>query len=185
MRKFAVLVPLFLVALLACSQKGFNANVHVTPQPVPGVDFSTYRTWDFGLEGEYPLTGLQYIDQPQFRVAVAKHFTAEMQKLGYTKVDSIPDLVILMHVASEVKFDQQKMDDIYKGYDMAWSQMGAEDAWNEGTLMLFAMDAKTGKQMWSSTAQAKLQDYVTYDERLDRFNKVLTMMLGDFPMHMH
>lgn len=181
MRKFVVLIPLFLVALVACSQKGFNANVHITPQPVAGADFSPYKTWDFGRAGEYPATGLEHIDEPQFRAAVAKHFTEEMAKLGYTNSSDNPDLVILLHVASKVAYDQQKMDDIYKGYDMAWSQMGKDDAWTEGTLIIFAMDAKTGKQLWSSTAQAKLQDYVGYQDRLDRFNKVVTMMLADFP----
>ena len=70
---------------------------------------------------------------------------------------------------------------IYQGYDMAWAQVGEGDIWNEGTLIIFAMDGKTGQQMWSSTAQAKLNDYVGYEDRLDRFNKVVTMMMSDFP----
>jgi hypothetical protein len=88
---------------------------------------------------------------------------------------------MLLHVAGEVKYDQQKMDDLYKGYDMAWAQFGPDDAWNEGTLIIFAMDNKTGKQVWSSTAQARLDDYVGYQDRLDRFNEVVTRMLADFP----
>jgi len=181
MRKFAVLVPLFLIALVACSQKGFNANVNVTPQPVPGADFSKYKTWNFGRQGGYPPTGLDHLDTPQFHVAVAKHFAQEMTTLGYANVDSLPDLVFLLHVAAEQQFDEQKMNDIYQGYDMAWAQVGEGDIWNEGTLIIFAMDGKTGQQMWSSTAQAKLNDYVGYEDRLDRFNKVVTMMMSDFP----
>jgi len=172
--------PLLCVALAACSQKGFNSNVHVTPQPVADANFTAYTTWDFGRAGEFPATGLEHMDTPQFRAGVATHFTDEMAKLGYSnKID--PDLIMLLHVATEKKFDQQKMDDIYKGYDMAWTQMDEDDVWNEGTLIIFAMDAKTGKQVWSSIAQAKLQEYVGFQDRLDRFNKIVTMMLADFP----
>jgi hypothetical protein len=48
-------------------------------------------------------------------------------------------------------------------------------------MVIFAMDAKTGKQVWSSTAQARLQDYTGYQDRLNRFNKIVSMMLADFP----
>ena len=175
------LVLLVCVLLLACSQKGFDSNVQVTPQPVADANFSAYATWNFGRLGEYPATGIEHIDEPQFRQGVAKYFEAEMTKKGYTRSAENPDLVMLLHVAAEQKFDEQKMDDLYKGYDMAWAQIGDEDVWQEGTLVIFAMDAKTGKQVWSSTAQAKLQEYVGFQDRLDRFNKVVSMMLADLP----
>lgn len=181
MKRLAALFLLAVVALVACSQKGFDSNVQVTPQPVPDASFASYKTWDLGREGAYPDTGIEHMDEPQFRAAAGQHFSAEMKKLGYTETDTNPDLVFLLHVATEVEFDKQKMDDIYKGYDMAYTQIDKDDVWNEGTLIIFAMDGKTGKQVWSSTAQAKLQDYVGYQDRLDRFNKIVTMMLADFP----
>jgi uncharacterized protein DUF4136 len=175
------LVPLVCVLLLACSQKGFDNQVQITPQPVPDVNFSAYQTWDFGRLGEYPATGIEHIDEPQFRQGVAKHFADEMTKHGYTRATENPDLIMLLHVAAESKFDEQKMDDVYKGYDLAWAQIGKDDVWNEGTMVIFAMEGKTGKQVWSSTAQARLQDYVGFQDRLDRFNKVVTKMLADLP----
>jgi len=182
MKRLLALAPLVFVPLLACSQKGFDSNVQVTPQPAAdSTSFAAYRTWDFGRLGEFPPTGIQHLDTPQFHEAVAKHFTAEMTKLGYTRQTEYPDLTMLLHVAVEQKFDEQKMDDLYKGYDMAWTQVGDDDIWNEGTLIMFAMDAKTGKQLWSSTAQARLQDYVGYEDRLERFNKIVSLMLLDFP----
>jgi hypothetical protein len=177
-----LLVPALaaLAVLVACSQKGFDGSVKITPQPVADADFASYRTWMSGRES-YPATGLEHIDEPQFRVAVAKHFVEEMTKLGYTNSRENPDFVMLIHVAAEQKFDEQKMDDLYKGYDMAWAQISDDDVWNEGTIVIFAMDAKTGQQVWSSTAQARLQEYVGFQDRLDRFNKVITRMLADFP----
>jgi len=175
------LVPLVCILFLACSQKGFDSNVQVTPQPVPDADFSSYTTWDFGRLGEYPETGVEHIDTPQFRQGVAKHFGDEMTKHGYRRTAENPDLIMLLHVAAEQKFDEQKMDDLYKGYDLAWAQIGKDDVWHEGTIVVFAMDGKTGKQVWSSTAQARLQEYVGFQDRLDRFNKVVTKMLADLP----
>ena len=175
------LVLLVCLLFLACSQKGFDANVEVTPQPVPDADFSSYATWNFGRLGEYPPTGIEHIDSPQFRQGVARHVEQEMTKLGYSRATDNPDVLVLVHLASEQKFDEQKMDDLYKGYDLAWAQIGEDDVWQEGTLVIFAMDAKTGKQVWSSTAQARLQEYVGFQDRLDRFNKVVSMMLANFP----
>jgi len=183
MKKLVVLFLLPIAVLVACSQRGFDSNVNVTPTPVPNVDFAPYKTWHFGRTGQYPDTGVEHIDTPQFRAAVAKHFDAEMTSLGYAYADSSPDLTFLMHIATEQKFDEQKMNDVYQGYDLAWSQIGDEDVWHEGTLIIFAMDSKTGQQVWSATAQAKLQDYVGYQDRLDRFNKIVTMMMDYFPIH--
>ncbi|MCI0451328.1 MAG: DUF4136 domain-containing protein [Candidatus Latescibacteria bacterium] len=181
MKRLFVPALMALAVLAACSQKGFEGSVDITPQPVADANFTAYKTWMFGREGQYPPTGLDHIDQPQFRVAAGKHFADEMTKLGYVNSTDNPDLVFLLHIASEQKWDEQKMDDVYKGYDMAWTQVTDEDIWNEGTIIIFAMDGKTGKQVWSSTAQARLQDFVGYEDRLERFNKVITKMLADFP----
>jgi hypothetical protein len=169
--------------LVGCSQKGFYSNVRVNPHPVPDVDFAAYSTWNFGREGQYPPTGNETLDSPQFRASVAAHFAEEMTAAGYTRNQESPAILMLLHVVIEEKFDEQKMDDIYKGYDMAWAQMGPEDYWKQGSLIIFAVDAKTGQQVWSSTAEAKLQENVGFDERRQRFNNVVSMMLADFPQH--
>ena len=181
MSRILALMLVATAALLACSQRGFDNNVNVTPQPVANVDFSPYRTWNFGRTGEYVATGVEHMDSPQFRAEAAKHFAADLAARGYTQSETTPDLTFLIHVSNEQKFDEQKMDDIYKGYDMAWYQLDENDVWNEGTMVIFALDSKTGQQVWSSTAQAKLQEYVGFQDRLDRFNKVVSMMLADFP----
>ena len=76
-----------LVALVACSQKGFETNLTIETKPVPGVDWSKYSTWKFARQGEYVLTGNEVMDDPGFRKAVNEHTIAEMQKLGYTHVN--------------------------------------------------------------------------------------------------
>jgi hypothetical protein len=47
--------------------------------------------------------------------------------------------------------------------------------------MLFAMDSKTGKQIWSSRAHARLDDNTSASVKEERFKKVISMMLEDFP----
>jgi hypothetical protein len=106
----------------------------------------------------------------------------EMGKLGYTKVDGDPDFVLMIHVIVENKFDEQKMNDIYQGYDMAWAQMSSDDYWKEGNLALFAMDAKTGKQIWAAKAHARLdKEPAAAETTRKRFKDVLSAMLEDFP----
>ena len=177
MKRIVVLVAL--AALVACAQQKYE--VQVTPAPVPNVDFAPYKTWDFGLEGQYPATGIEDVDTPQFRAAVAKSFAADMAALGYTNVDADPDFVMLVNVGAQQQVDQQKMDELNRGYDMAWAQIGDSDTWNEGTMIIFAADTKTGQLIWSSSANGRLQSYPGYEKRLDRFNKIISKMLADFP----
>ena len=167
------------LAAFACAQSKYEA--HITPAPVPNVDFTPYQTWDFGREGQYPATGVEDVDTPQFRAAVAQHIITDMSGLGYANVDSNPDFVLLLNVGAQQQVDQQKMDDYNRGYDMAWSQIGDSDVWNEGTIAIIAADAKTGQMIWSSSADGRLQSYPGYEKRLERFNNIVSQMLADFP----
>ncbi len=171
----------FIVLVAACSATDFRNTLQIESRPVSGVDLPSYSTWRFAREDEYPTTGIPILDDPKFRDSVGKHTVEEMQKIGYTHVDKDPDFVLMLHVVVDQKFDEQKMNDIYQGYDMAWAQMSDKDYWKVGSLMLFAMDAKTGKQIWSSVAQARLDERANYDTRLKRFKKVISLMLEDFP----
>jgi hypothetical protein len=176
MKRFVILVAF--ATLVACSPK---YQVEVTPTLVPNVDFSKYRTWIFGREGQYPPTGVEHVDTPQFRAAVAREILVDMAALGYAQVDSNPDFVMLINVGTKRQVDQQQMDDANRGYDMAWTQISDKDTWNEGTIILYAADAKTGQLIWSSTANARIQSEVGYEKRLERFNNVIVEMLSDFP----
>jgi len=51
---FRVAALVIIVAALAgCSQKGFNTNLTIEPNPTPGVDWTPYKNWSFGRQGEY------------------------------------------------------------------------------------------------------------------------------------
>jgi hypothetical protein len=172
---------LFVALLLACSQKGFNTNLDIEPKPVPGVDWSKYQAWSFGRQGEYVLTGNEILDEPTFRKSVGDHTVSEMQKLGYSHVDGGPDMLLMFHVIVEERYDDVKLNPAYANYDMEWAQVSADDTWREGTLMLFAIDAKTGAQIWSSKAVAELDKEPEFERTKSRFKQVVTRMLADFP----
>ncbi len=180
-------VPLLIVAIAAvlvtaCSQRNFQNTLEIESRIIPGQDFSPYHNWKFARESEYPLTDIPVLDDPAFRNSIGLSMIEDMKKLGYTKVDSLPDFVMMIHVVVENKFDEQKMNDIYQGYDMAWAQMNSDDYWREGQVLLFAMDAKTGKQIWSSRAHARLdKEPAKAETTKSRMKKVLSEMLKDFP----
>jgi hypothetical protein len=173
-------IVLVAVLFIACAG-GFYNGVNIESDQLADVDFTKLPTWKFAREDQYPETGIAALDDPAFRKSVAQHTITEMQTIGYKKVESDPDFVMMIHVQLTNEYDKQKMDDIYKGYDMAWSHMNAEDYWQDGTLMLFAMDSKTGKQIWSSRAHARLDDNTSASVKEERFKKVISMMLEDFP----
>ncbi|HET6348512.1 MAG TPA: DUF4136 domain-containing protein [Candidatus Krumholzibacteria bacterium] len=183
LRAAAVLTVLGVLALVACSQKGFNTNLTIEPKPTPGVDWSKYKTWSFGRQGEYVLTHNDVLDSPNFRKAVGDHTVAEMNNLGYEHVNSNPDMLIMFHVIIEQRFDEVKNNPAYEGFDMQWAHSSEDDTWQEGSLILFAIDAKTGQQIWMSTAKAELDKRSNFETKKRRFNQVVTEMLSDFPKH--
>jgi hypothetical protein len=179
-----VAAMLIVIALVAgCSQKGFNTNLTIEPKPVPGVDWSKYKNWSFGRQGEYVQTGIQNLDDPAFRKSVGENTIQQMKNLGYDHVDSNPDMLLMFHVVVEQRYDEVKMNPAYQDFDMNWAQASSEDTWQEGSLFLFCVDAKTGSQIWSSSAKAELDKHSTYETQKNRFNEVVTKMLADFPKH--
>src|SRR5262245_34332923 len=146
-----------IIALVAgCSQRGFNTNLSIEPNPTPGVEWTPYQNWMFGRQGEYVPTGLPDLDEPEFRKSVGDNTIKLMNDLGYTHVTEHPDMLIMFHVLVEEKYDEVKMNPAYQEFDMQWAQSSSEDTWQEGSLFIFAIDPKTGKQVWSSHAQAEL-----------------------------
>lgn len=178
MFRFAALV--LVVALSACSQKGFNPTVEA--RPVPGVDWTQYSTWKFGRQGEYVATGYPTLDDPAFRKSIGEHTISEMNKLGYTHIDTeSPDLLLMYHVLVEERFDDVKLNPAYQDFDMQWAHVGEDATWREGTVALLAIDAKTGKQIWGAKAVAELDKEANMETAKQRFKDVVTMMLANFP----
>lgn len=176
-------LAIIVAAVAGCSQKGFDTNLTIEPNPVPGVDWTQYKNWSFGRQGEYVMTGLKNLDDPAFRKSVGENTVKQMDALGYQHVDSNPDMLLMFHVLVEEKYDEVKMNPAYQEFDMQWAQSSSEDTWSEGSLFLFAIDAKTGKQIWSSVAKAELDKQSSYETQKNRFNEVVTKMLTDFPKH--
>jgi hypothetical protein len=180
-RAAAMVIIFALVA--GCSQKGFNTNLTIEPKPVPGVDWTQYKNWSFGRQGEYVQTGIADLDAPEFRKSVGDNTVTLMSDLGYSHVDSNPDMLLMFHVVVEQRYDEVKTNPAYQDFDMQWAQASSEDTWQEGSLFIFAIDAKTGKQIWSSSAKAELDKQSNFEKRKQRFNEVVTKMLADFPKH--
>jgi len=174
-------LAILIIAVVACSQKGLDSRLIVEPKPVPGVDFTQYKTWSWGRQGEYVQTGIEALDAPEFRAGVGNHTISEMSKLGYTHVDGAPDMLLMFHVAVEERYDEVKMNPAYQGYDMAGANVNSDDMWKEGSLIMFVIDAKSGQQIWGSTATAELDELADYETKKKRFNEVITKMLADFP----
>ena len=171
------------LAFVGCSEKGFNLTVE--PKPVPGVDWSQYTTWKFARQGEYPVTGNPVLDEPTFRKSVGDNTVGEMDKLGYKHVNTEEaDMLLMYHVIVEDRFDDVKMNPAYQDFDMQWAQANSDDTWQEGSVALFAVDAKTGKQIWGSVARAELDKQSNMDTKKQRFNQAVDEMLADFPKKM-
>jgi hypothetical protein len=181
MRKMFALCSVLLLAGPGCTHQGMSERAVVESIPVPGVDFSKYNTWNFARQGEYVKTGNEVLDDPGFRQSVADHTIAEMKKLGYDNVVEEPDLLLMFHVIVEDRYDEAKANPAYQSYDLAWANVSEDDVWQEGSIILFVVDAKTGSQVWGAKAIGEIDKHATFDTRKTRFKEVVTQMLADFP----
>jgi hypothetical protein len=181
MKRLCLLLLIAMVAALTGCASNVDRSLVIESELASGIRVDAYRTWKFAREAEYPETRIEALDEPAFRTSVGNQVISDLAAKGFTKVDANPDFVMMIQFMTESQYDQQKMDDIYKGYDMATFQMTSKDYWQDGHLYVFAMDPKTGKQMWSSHAHARLDQDTSTEHKQKQFVKVLAAMLEDFP----
>jgi hypothetical protein len=164
------------LALSACAT--MNVSSHVER----GTDFTQFRTWDWGPADELP-TGDPRLDnnaffQDHMLGAVEKQMAAK----GYVRstLAGSPDLLVHYHANISQRFDVNGVDR-QRGYcnDNCEPQVYE---YQEGTLVLDVVNARTNKLVWRGWAQDSLDGVIDNQDRLDKeVDRAVTNLFKLFP----
>ena len=175
LRVVSALVLLF--ALAACS------SVEVKQDWDPGANFAALHSW--GWQSSTPvLTGNARLDDPLVHSRIQNALAQTLRAKGYTQTATKPDFLVTYHIAIEQKLDAQT---IYTGYGpyRGWYGVGGTqtvvDQYDQGTLLVDFIDPGSNNVIWRGTAQSRLQELKTPEEREARVNDAVERLLNQFP----
>ncbi|QSQ25372.1 DUF4136 domain-containing protein [Pyxidicoccus parkwayensis] len=177
----------FLLGLMLAACSGIEVNTQYDPQAVPQIDsFKTYA-WLPQPEGKDPRLYNDIINS-----YVREAVDADLAKRGFKQVDpgANPDFKIGWQGAIDNKVDIQTVNSYYGYYwDPMWSPYYAGAGapytyareYEQGTLILDFVDAKSNKLVWRGTAQAEVNENPSASRTRGRINEAVEEMLAHFP----
>lgn len=192
MRLKRIAVLLLAMALAGCGSRNkeieriLDSPISYNSHLSPFVDLSQYRTWDWlsPLVDEKSLDRMQI--EPELRQAAEAAVGARMTDRGYKRVTTSPDMVINYHVAGK-DIDEDYIRDMYDGkyypkYRIDFSgPRSARKKWQEGSILIFIFDPKTGETIWRSSATAEVTGEAPLDSRIERLEKAIKMVFTSLP----
>jgi hypothetical protein len=157
------------IAAIGCATMAVSSHV------ARGVDFAQFRVYDWGPADALP-TGDPRLDNNEFfhdylRGAVER----QMATRGYKLADTEPvDLLLHYHanVSQRIFVNEYSYDEEYpRAFE-----------YEEGTIVLDVMDARTNRLLWRGWAQDSIEGFIDDQERLRRkVTDAVTKMMAEFP----
>ena len=179
MRRFLGLLA-FLIASLATTSCAIGMSVGSHMER--GLDFSQYRTFDWGPADSLP-TGDPRLDQNPFfkdhvQGAVEKQLAARSMQLS---TSGAPDLLIHYHANIRQRIEVNRIDRGY-GYCSAGDCPPETIVYEAGTLVLDIVDPRTNKLVWRGWAQNSVEDVLDDPDRMaSMIRQAVARMLETFP----
>jgi hypothetical protein len=172
---------LFAVAMCAAAATGC-ATMNVSSHVQSGIDFSQYRTYDWGPADALP-TGDPRLDKdPFFQDHMMGAVEKQMAARGFARATSErPDLLIHYHANITQRLDVSGVDR-ERGYcyddDCNIKVLNYE----AGTLVLDIVDTRTNRMIWRGWAQDSVEDVLNNRERMARkINEAVARMFARLP----
>jgi hypothetical protein len=138
-------------------------------------DFSAYTTYVWGElptppEGEKASPRINDLLLRRVREAIE----AKLETMGIRKVEQREDAGarVLFHINVAEKL-RVPNDPYYAFYQV--------ESYEEGTLVIDVVDMKTGKLAWRGTAQSRVQEHRTPQERQARIRDAVAAILDRYP----
>ena len=174
-------LPLFAMILLlsfACSPVS-----KVNTETEPGVNLYQYTSFDW-LDNQTSVhgnSGPQWLNE-RTEKSIRTAVESEMRKYGFSRCETNPDLMLHYHVVvkNEVFYIRDWWCD-----EESWAQYGRCHRlkpmnYQEGTLIVDMMDAKTGNQVWRGAATGAMEN-VSADKADSRIQEAVRLILKKLP----
>lgn len=163
MRPLERLAALLIASLVTAS---CATTMSVSSHVERGLDFSRYRTFDWGPADALP-TGDPRLDQNPF---FKDHVQGEVEKqLAARRIQlstsGAPDLLIHYHANIRERIDVNRADRA-NGYCSAGDCPPATITYEAGTLVLDIIDARSNKLLWRGWAQNSVEDLLDNPDKM-------------------
>jgi hypothetical protein len=161
---------------------GCAATMNVSSHVERGLDFSSYRSFDWGPADALP-KGDSRLDNPffadYFQGAVEKRLAAR----GIELASGTPDLLIHYHANIRQRIDANRVDSAYECCGTSdCPQVPIEYA--AGTLVLDVIDARTNRLVWRGWAQNSVEAMLHDRDRMAAtIDRAVTRMLERLPRY--
>jgi hypothetical protein len=178
MIRFGRLIPVAIGVLAVTGCATMNVSSHVRS----GIDFTGYRTYDWGPADALP-TGDPRLDQDPF---FKDHLLGAVEKLlaakGYERSTSeSPDLLIHYHASINRRINVYGVDREH-GYCYDEECQTWVVDYEAGTLVLDLVDARTNRVIWRGWAQDSVEDLLNDRDRMaQKIDQAVTRMLALLP----
>jgi len=141
---------------------GCSTSLRVYSEEQLGVNLAQYYSYDWLDHQEVP-TGTQVPYPLSYRAGdqIRSATDAQMQRYGYQCCDVAPDLHLHYHVIVEnrVYFQQEWSCNTPEDMRLGKCQRVQPMYFQEGTIIIDFMDAKTGQQVWRGVAVGAIENY--------------------------
>jgi hypothetical protein len=175
-------VPSAALAIAGLLVTGCAATMTVSSHVRHDIDFTQYRTYDWGPPDALP-TGDPRLDQNPFfkdhlQGAVERGLAARGFKLS---TSGTPDLLIHYHASITNRINVAGADarfgDCYDEDCRAWAS-----EYEAGTIILDIVDPRTNQVIWRGWAQASVEGMLDDPDRMQRrIDEAVTRMLARLP----
>ena len=172
MRKMtSTMTALAALAIAGCAT--MNVSSHIERN----ANFAEYVTYDWGPPDNLPVGDPRLDNNPFFNDYLQGAIEKKMAAKGFERaVSGPPDLLIHYHASVTQRLDVYESDHRY-GYCYGNCQPQVVD-FEQGTLVIDVVDAKTSKVVWRGWAQDAMNGIIDNQERLEKqVNEEVTKMM--------
>lgn len=160
-----------------------DSPIAIDSQTSDDVDFGRFSTWSWLPVTSMNALGLSSGDpgDAETRAVIQDAVEAQLFKRGYRRVETAPDLVMNFYLAVD-RISQDQIGEYIPEYRVGVTGKDAKKAWSEGTLIIFAFDARTRQLAWRGSAQAEAhEEGLPMPEREKRLGRAIEAMMQTFP----
>ena len=159
----------------ACASFAVNADFD------PTIDFGAYETFAWGARDELPTGDPRFDSNPFFDNRTRAEVEAQLVERGYAMAPADEaDLLVHYHIVI-----RERVDVYTPERDVAYEHAETEmREYEEGTLMLDVVDARTDKVIWRGWAQSDMTGVLNDPSAMvSRIHESCRRMLAMFPQH--
>ena len=170
-----VLTAIAAVAVAGCAT--MNVSSHIER----GINFSEYVTYDWGPPDNLPVGDPRLDNNPFFNDYLQGAVEKKMAAKGYERAaGGQPDLLVHYHASVNQKIDVYGVDSTY-GYCYQNCEPQYSN-YEQGTLVIDFVDAKTKKVVWRGWAQDSMDGIIDNQQRLEKqVDEGVTKMMMQLP----